>query len=401
MNIAFLGIAGPTWLSGATEGAFDRLRLLQERDHKVVFLCAGDSGEGTYRGVRVMYLKSLPAPLARSETSPQRDRASPDRTFHILTELRHRLACFRPDIIDVQNGHRATPAMARAALRYGSHVRAVVSPRSFDIRVENHGTWSVGWDGVLFNSSHAQSLVQGRANLSSPSEVVYGGVDSATFCYEGPTLVAIDEFPGIPILHLGRFHPDKGHRWMVEAMPGILRAVPSARLIVCEPSGLASEMPETKRYVDEVAQLAGSLQVHRFIRSVRIRPADAPAALRSVRTKGGALVAPTVNVEAFGRTPVEAHLLGVVPIGTNEGGHVETIRHGIDGFLVDRNNVTQLADAITAVLRDDGLREKMANAGRNNTDRFDSKKLIVKLETFYRKILQKPRISESFEVLPI
>jgi glycosyltransferase involved in cell wall biosynthesis len=108
-----------------------------------------------------------------------------------------------------------------------------------------------------------------------------------------------------------------------------------------------------------------------------------------------------VNVEAFGRTPVEAHLLGVVPIGTNEGGHVETIRHGIDGFLVERNNVTQLVDAITAVLCDDGLREKMAKAGRDNTDRFDSRKLIIKLEDFYREVLEKPRILEPFEVLPI
>ena len=402
MNIAFLGIAGPTWLSGATEAAFDRLRLLQERGHKVVFFCAGDSGESVYRGIRVVYLKSLPAPLVYSETGPQNDSFSPDRTFQILAELRRRLACFRPDIIDVQNGHRATPAMARAALRYSFHVRAVVSPHSFDIRVENHGTWSVGWDGVLFNSNHAQSLIHGRANLgSSPSEVIYGGVDSANFCYEGPTLGAIDAVQGIPILHLGRLHPDKGHRWMVAAMPRILQVIPSARLIMCEPSGLASEMPEIQRYADEVAQLAESLQVHRFIHSVRIRPADVPAALRSVRAKGGALVAPTVSVEVFGRTPVEAHLLGVVPIGTNEGGHVETIRHGIDGFLVERNDVIQLAREVSTVLRDDNLREKIANAGRSNTDHFDTRKLLVKLETFYRKVFEKPRILEPLEILPV
>jgi glycosyltransferase involved in cell wall biosynthesis len=401
VNIAFLGIAGPTWLSGATESAFDRLRLLQERDHKVAFLCAGDGSEGTYRGIRVLYLKNLPAPLVHSKTNSQNDKPSHDRTFQILAELRHRLACFRPEIIDVQNGHRATPAMARAALQYGSRVRAVVSPHSFDIKVENHGTWSVGWDGVLFNSGHAHSLIQRRARLTSPSEVVHSGVDSTVFRYEGLTLGAIDAVQGVPILHLGRFHPDKGHRWMVEAMPGILQAIPSARLIVCEPSGLASKMPEVQRYVTEVTQLAGSLQVHRFVHSVQIRPSDVPAALRSVRARGGALVAPTVNVEAFGRTPVEAHLLGVVPIGTNEGGHVETIRHGIDGFLVERNNVTQLVDAITAVLCDDGLREKMAKAGRDNTDRFDSRKLIIKLEDFYREVLEKPRILEPFEVLPI
>jgi glycosyltransferase involved in cell wall biosynthesis len=160
-------------------------------------------------------------------------------------------------------------------------------------------------------------------------------------------------------------------------------------------------MPEIHRYMAEVTQLAESLQVHRFVHSVQIRPSDAPAALRSVRTKGGALVAPTVNVEAFGRTPVEAHMLGVVPIATNEGGHVETIRHGIDGFLVERNNVTQLVDAITAVLHDDRLRERMANAGRKNTDRFDSRKLLTKLEAFYEKMLDRPRTLEPFEVLPV
>jgi glycosyltransferase involved in cell wall biosynthesis len=108
-----------------------------------------------------------------------------------------------------------------------------------------------------------------------------------------------------------------------------------------------------------------------------------------------------VNVEAFGRTPVEAHLFGVVPIGTNEGGHLETIRHGIDGFLVRRNDVAQLAYAITMVLRNNGLREKMADAGRNNTDRFNSRKSLAKLETFYRKVLKEPRILELLEVLPV
>jgi glycosyltransferase involved in cell wall biosynthesis len=336
-----------------------------------------------------------------SRADSQNIKSSPDRTFHVLAELRHRLARFRPDIIDVQNGHRATPAMARAALQYSAHVRVVLSPHSFDISVENHGTWSVGWDGVLFNSEHARSLVQGRADILSSSEVIYGGVDSATFCYEGPTLDAIDRILGIPILHLGRLHPDKGHRWMVKALPGIMQNIPTARLIVCEPIGLASEMPEIHRYRDDVMDLARSLQVDWAIHVVRIRPCDVPAALRSVRARGGALVAPTVNIEAFGRTPVEAHLLGVVPIATSDGGHLETIRHGIDGFLIERNNVTQLIDTVTTVLRDDRLREKMANAGRGNTHQFDSRKLIVQLEGFYRKVLGKPRLLALHEIVPV
>jgi glycosyltransferase involved in cell wall biosynthesis len=80
---------------------------------------------------------------------------------------------------------------------------------------------------------------------------------------------------------------------------------------------------------------------------------------------------------------------------------VETVRHGVDGFLIGRNNVTQLVDAITAVLHDDGLRERMANAGRNNADSFDSRKLLSKLEAFHQKVLEKPRTLEPCEIFPI
>jgi glycosyltransferase involved in cell wall biosynthesis len=131
---------------------------------------------------------------------------------------------------------------------------------------------------------------------------------------------------------------------------------------------------------------------------MRIEPHDVAAALRSVRVKGGVLVAPTVNVEAFGRTPVEAHLLGVVPIATGEGGHLETIRHGIDGFLVKRNNVAQLADAITTVLRNDHLRRKLAQAGAGNVHLFDSRQSVTKLEHFYREVLWAPRVLTAQEI---
>ncbi|MCA1682282.1 MAG: glycosyltransferase family 4 protein, partial [Actinobacteria bacterium] len=141
--------------------AFERLRLLQERGHEVVFLCAGEGGMGCYAGVRVIYLESLPAPVLVGHTEVRDTRLVRDRTGQVLAELRRRLACFGPDIIDVQNGHRATPAMARAALRYSQGVRAVLSPHSFDVRVENHGTWSIGWDGIIFDSEYGRSFVQG------------------------------------------------------------------------------------------------------------------------------------------------------------------------------------------------------------------------------------------------
>ncbi len=73
-------------------------------------------------------------------------------------------------------------------------------------------------------------------------------------------------------------------------------------------------------------------------------------------------VLPSVK-EGFGLTPLEASACGTPSVAYDILGLV-TVRHGETGVLVPPGDVSQLATAVAALLRDADLRQRMAEAGR-------------------------------------
>jgi glycosyltransferase involved in cell wall biosynthesis len=68
--------------------------------------------------------------------------------------------------------------------------------------------------------------------------------------------------------------------------------------------------------------------------------------------------------EGFGLPPVEAMAAGL-PVVTSRSGTVpETVMDGVTGFVVEKNSVEELAQALLLLLRDDDRREAMGRAGR-------------------------------------
>ncbi len=68
--------------------------------------------------------------------------------------------------------------------------------------------------------------------------------------------------------------------------------------------------------------------------------------------------------EGFGLPPVEAMAAGLPVVTSRSGTVMETVVDGKTGYLVEKNNATELADALLRLLRDDKRREAMGRAGR-------------------------------------
>jgi glycosyltransferase involved in cell wall biosynthesis len=73
---------------------------------------------------------------------------------------------------------------------------------------------------------------------------------------------------------------------------------------------------------------------------------------------------PPIWDEGFGLPPVEAMAAGLPVVATRSGTVEETVAHGVTGFLVEKNNVGELAHALLLLLKDDALRETMGRAAR-------------------------------------
>jgi glycosyltransferase involved in cell wall biosynthesis len=68
--------------------------------------------------------------------------------------------------------------------------------------------------------------------------------------------------------------------------------------------------------------------------------------------------------EAFALAPMESMALAVPTIYTRRASGPELIRHGIDGWLCDPENIEGLADDITHLLESEATRRQLGEAGR-------------------------------------
>lgn len=78
-----------------------------------------------------------------------------------------------------------------------------------------------------------------------------------------------------------------------------------------------------------------------------------------------AMLVPAVN-EPFGRTLIEAMLLGTPVIATDHGGNPEAIEHGITGFLVKAERAEAFVKPLHELFTNEDLTQKICEAARSS-----------------------------------
>jgi glycosyltransferase involved in cell wall biosynthesis len=94
------------------------------------------------------------------------------------------------------------------------------------------------------------------------------------------------------------------------------------------------------------------------------------------------------RTEGFGAVILEAMVAGLPVIASRVGGIVDIVNHS-NGVLVEPKNVSQLADAICALARDDKRRERLAQAGTEwARARFSEDAICDRYRTIYEWVLK-------------
>jgi glycosyltransferase involved in cell wall biosynthesis len=92
--------------------------------------------------------------------------------------------------------------------------------------------------------------------------------------------------------------------------------------------------------------------------------------------------------EGISNSVLEYMASGVIPIVSDIGASSEIIDNGIDGFLVDKNDLSGIVEIISRIRTDESLRTKLIeNAKSKIQERFNLKKNIENLENIYLKLL--------------
>lgn len=103
--------------------------------------------------------------------------------------------------------------------------------------------------------------------------------------------------------------------------------------------------------------------------------------------KTDVFVFPTLN-EAFGLVLLEAMEYEIPCIATNEGGIPSIVNNNETGFIINKNNPTELADKIEYMIEHPDIRHKMGSAGKLKfINKFTIKKFENRIKDIFNDIL--------------
>ena len=295
----------------------------------------------------------------------------------------------RRNEIDLVHAHmyRAEVVGARAAIAAGTPV-IVATVHSSRVRSDEDrallASLTPAIDRLIVPSESIARKVAAEGRAAARFAVIPNGVDLSRFASPVPPCRLRSEFDipaDAPLLGVvARLEPEKGHRHLIAAMPAVLRAAPGAWLaVVGEGSeaetlraeatslGVAERVVFTGRR-DDVTAITADLTI---------------ALLPSLREAQGISILEAMAL----RRPVVAAAVGGIP---------EVITDGVDGLLVPPADPAALAEAVTRLIRDPALRERIAEAGyRTVAERFSIEAQVRRTEAVYDEELARAGVLQG------
>jgi len=399
MKIAVLTQSYPPMVSGAALFAYHLTSALVGRGHQVLVLAASEQ-ERPYRvegaNLKVVRLRSHHNPWRTGQRfmlwqNPQIDVA---------------LRKFRPDVLHLHDPLQ----MAWAAISYSRSFGApciltvhalpslaAATLPALDRELENSLWIYAGWllqqvQARVTPTQTIADIVRLRTGLSC--QVISYGVDLHTF---NPARLPAQEEAGlrlswnIPegasvILHVGRLDIDKKVDLAIMAAARAMQFVPAHLLVVgdgrkkeelvhlCEQLGIASRSHFTG-YITDSRKL-----------SALYRLADVFVTASEIETQGLVLL--------------EAAACGLPLVGVDSGAVGETVKDGVNGYLVPKRDVSSLARGIKNVLLDKRLAQEMSRASREIALRHDYALSVQAYESLYYTQIAQRRAAQDDQIVP-
>ena len=231
-------------------------------------------------------------------------------------------------------------------------------------------------DGVTAISEYLREKTVQEFQIQRPIEVIPNFVNCdlylplpederragrARFAPEGEAL----------LLHLSNFRPVKRVEDVVRTFARIAAELPAHLLLVGDgPDRSNAEYLAQSLGVEARVHFLGKQdEVHRLLPLADL------------------LLMPS-RLEAFGLVALEAAACRVPTIATRQGGVPELIEDGVNGRLLPVGDVTAMAEAALALLRDPATLDAMATAARQTAQqRFCASRIIPKYEAYYEQVV--------------
>lgn len=301
------------------------------------------------------------------------------RPVACLRGLARRLRQFGPGLVHTHLYYGNV--MGRIAARLAGGVSVVTTLHNPDYTFEARNT-------MLFRGRKILDRVTGSRNAALVAvsravaedfqrhmgwrniRVVPNGVDLQAFAPAARGGAAAEwPAPGLRLLSVGRLHPQKGHRVLLDAIGRAREAgTPLSLLVAGEGAERAAlEAQAGALGLQGQVRLAGRRDVHALLASADV------------------FVFPSLY-EAVGIALLEAMASGLPVVASRTGGIPEVVEDGVSGILVAPGDAEDLARALVSLDRDPERRRRLGAAARARAEAFDIRVTVRALEDLYDEV---------------
>ena len=232
---------------------------------------------------------------------------------------------------------------------------------------------------IAVSKQNAKLLTSYYGLRSDKITIVHNGVDLPDFKESdiAQARAALRAELGLPeqaiiILTLARLAPNKGHRYLIEAVPEVLRTHPNVHFV------FAGEHDQAEPVIAQISALGLGSHVH--LLGFRSDTQDLLA--------GSDFFALPSLAEGFSLALVEALAAGLLTVATDVGGAGEVIRDGEGGLLVPPAASAALAAALNHLLSlDEAEIQRQRRAARRAAQPFSAQAMAEKTMRVYSEVV--------------
>ncbi len=224
--------------------------------------------------------------------------------------------------------------------------------------------------------------------------VVPNGIDDRRLALRAP--VDVHGWLGIParsrlIMTVGNYHPCKGQENIIRAMKKVCEIEPDAVLVIVGRNTDALKPLIQKLGLDEKIVLTGRIEFpSQGFQAPMEKEKGATDWLAAIYQQAGIYVSAGINdgAEGLSLAVLDAMGAGLAVVGSNISGNKDVISDNVSGLLVTPNDVDSLAQAITKLLGDDGLRQRLGGKAREHARKYFWGNIAKQYEAVYRSVCQ-------------
>lgn len=218
-------------------------------------------------------------------------------------------------------------------------------------------------DHLTYLGEFTRQAISKALSRKSATEMVKiaPGIDTAHFIPQPDAMQKRKEL-GLQdkkiIISVGRLVHRKGQDNLIQAMPAVLKEIPSAHLMLVGEGPYRKHLEKlvTKSSLEQNVTFAGRIMYDRL--PSYLSAADLFAMPSRSRFFG-------LEVEGLGIVYLEASACGIPVVAGNSGGAPDAVLEGVTGLCVDGTNIEQITAAIVEICSDAERASHMGAAGRN------------------------------------